>query len=257
MNNSSQSNIHSSAKIHESAKIGPFVTIEQNVEIGAGSVIESHAFIGKNTKLGKGNYIGPFTSLGGASQSKYDNFDDESGLEVGDNNKFHEYCCINRGSLTSNQVTKIGDNNVFMAFTHVGHDCVIGNNSVMVNQATLAGHVIIGNNVTLGYSVAVRQFCQVGDGAFVSECATVVKDIMPFVIVRGAPTRVVGINKVGLERLQVPEPEMALIKECFRAVFRRNLLVEEAVKHIETLADSTRKATILDFLAGSNRGIVR
>ena len=250
--------IDSSATIDSTVKVGPFATIGPNVKIGAGSVIESYAIVHRNTVLGENNLVSSFVSLGGASQSKHDRHDDASSLIIGSDNSFHEYCCINRGSVHASGKTEIGDNNIFMAYTHVAHDCIIHNNVVLVNQATLAGHVRVNSNALLGYAVAVRQFCIIGQNAFISEGATVVKDVMPCAVVRGNPTRVVGVNKVGLARLEIAASEVEQIQECFRIVFRRNLTCEQAVAEINALASETDNVRqILTMLNNSERGLVR
>lgn len=250
--------IHESAKIHESATIGPFASIGQNVTVGPDCIIEAHAVIHKNTILGAGNFISSYVSLGGASQSKHDNCDDESFLIIGANNSFHEFCSINRGSLLSSGKTIIGDNNKFMAYVHIGHDCIIGNHTVFVNQATLAGHVQVMDYATIGYSAAVRQFCKVGQGAFINGGSLVVKDIMPYVMVQANPTRVVGINKVGLGRLNFDSDQISEIQECYRKVFRRKLTLDQAIAEImATKSDNHGVENILNLLKSSERGLVR
>lgn len=250
--------IDASAKIAADVEVGAFATIGPNVEIQSGSKIEPYAIIHKNTTIGKNNFVGSFVSLGGASQSKHDNHDDASYLIIGENNHFHEYCCINRGSIHAGAETKIGSNNIFMSYCHIGHDCQVGNNVVLVNQATLAGHVMIANNVIVGYAAAIRQFCKIGDSAFIGEGAKVVKDVLPFTIVRGEPTRVVGINKIGLTRQEKSAEEIAKIQECFRIVFRKNLTSAEAIANIsEKQYQLASVDFILDMLKNSERGLVR
>lgn len=247
-----------SAKIDSSVSVGAFASIGPNVEIGANSVVESHAVIHKNTNIGNDNYISSFVSLGGASQSKHDNYQDDSSLIIGNNNNFHECCCINRGSIHDSKATKIGNNNIFMAYTHVGHDCEIFDHVVMVNQSTLAGHVVVNSHAVIGYSSAVRQFCQIGKCSFISEGAAILKDVLPFVLVRGNPVRVVGINKIGLSRLEFSEADIAMAQECFRIVFRRNNSCAEALEQLAKLSDrSNITKAIVEMLDNSSRGLVR
>lgn len=250
--------VDSTAKIDSTVKIGAFANIGPNVQIGAGSVVESHAVIHKNTTIGRDNFISSFVSLGGASQSKHDNHDDSSSLLIGDNNNFHEYCCVNRGSIHASTLTKIGNNNILMAYTHVGHDCEIFDHVVMVNQSTLAGHVVVNSHAVLGYSAAVRQFCQIGTCSFISEGAAILKDVLPFVVVRGNPVRVVGINKIGLGRLDFSEADIALTQECFRIIFRRNNSCVEALEQLLKLSEESNiTKTIVEMLKNTSRGLVR
>ena len=250
--------IDSSAHIDASVKVGAFASIGPNVKINSGTVIEPYAVIHKNTEIGRDNFVGSFVSLGGASQSKHDNPNDNAKLVLGDGNSFHEYCCVNRGSVHAGGLTQIGSNNIFMAYTHVGHDAKIADHVVLVNQATLAGHVVVKSHAVLGYAVAVRQFCQVGQSAFISEGALIVKDVMPFMIVRGNPTRVVGINKIGIERLALAEAEISAIADCYRIIFRRNLTCSEASSEIMQQYQASKSAqTILEMLEHSERGLVR
>lgn len=246
------------AKIDENVIVGAFATIGPEVEILAGTKIEPYAIINKNTSLGKDNFVSSFVSLGGASQSKHDSHNDSSFLKIGDGNYFHEYCCINRGSIHAAGETKIGNNNIFMSYSHIGHDCIVANNTVLVNQATLAGHVELSDNVIVGYAAAIRQFCKIGNSAFIGEGAKIVKDVLPFTIVRGEPTRVVGINKIGLTRQQIDNDEIEKIQNCFRIVFRKNLTCAEAIAEI--IANNynlERVDMILSMLENSERGLVR
>lgn len=250
--------VHESAVIHKDANIGPFVVIGENVVVGASTIIEAHSVVHKNTILGTGNTVGSYVSLGGASQSKHDKHDDDSALIIGNNNSIHEFCTINRGSIHASKKTIIGNDNTLMAYVHIGHDCLVKNNCVFVNQATVAGHANIMDNAIIGYAVAIRQFCQIGHGAFINGGSLVVKDVLPYMIVQANPTRVIGINKIGLERMQFNADQIAEIKECFRIVFRRNLSVQEALQEISSInSKHYAVANIIAMLKDTERGLVR
>lgn len=239
-------------------RIGPYAVVGPNVTLGAGCVIAGHAVLHKNITMGQRNHVASFASLGGDSQSRHDHPDDHGCLKIGDNNTFHEYCTVNRGSIHDSGETVIGDNNVLMMATHVAHDCRLGNGITLVNQATLAGHVQVSDHAVIGHCAGVRQFCKVGFGAFIDRLAPINKDVMALTMVRGIPPKVLGINKVGMERLGYGPELMRTFEECYRIVFRRSLEVEEATQQLLALVTTFPEVQhMLDTLADSERGLVR
>ena len=250
--------IASDVKLSEGVEVGPFSVIHSGVKIGARTRIGSHCVIGEGTHIGADNLLHPFSSIGGASQSRGGSEETGAHLEMGDRNVIHEYCTLNRGSLADGGVTRIGNDNLFMAYVHVAHDCRIGDHVVLVNHTTLGGHVQVNNGAVLGAFTAVRQFCRIGAYSFLTESAALSRDAMPYVCMRRIPPTVLGINRVGLRRHGFDEDQIAMISEAHRAVFRRNLSAKAAC---DWLRDHVEKHAclhpMLEMLSSSERGIVR
>ena len=192
--------IHPSVNIHEDVSIGPYSVIGQDVSIESGTVIGSHVVIKGPTSIGQNNKIFHFCSIGEEPQDKKFNQDSNSSLVIGSGNTIREYVSINRGTDAGGGKTVIGNENWIMAYVHIAHDCIIGNNSIFANNATLAGHVIIENFVTLGGFTGVHQFCRVGSYSFSAISSVIVKDVLPYILVSGNTAKPSGLNREGLKR---------------------------------------------------------
>ncbi len=254
---SKQAIIDPSAKIDSSVTIGPFAVIGADVEIGAGSIVGPHVVINGPTKIGKNNRFFQFSSIGEVCQDiKYHG--EESRLEIGDNNTFREGCTVHRGTLHGGSLTKIGNNNLFMVNTHVAHDCIIGNNVIFSNNASVAGHVRVDDFANLGGFVGVHQFCIIGAHSFAAGGSIIQKDVAPFVMVAGHPAQTHGLNTVGLTRRDFSAESINTLKQAYKIVFRSSPTVSDAVNKLNTLVASCKEVVLLrDFLLQSSRGIVR
>ncbi|MBQ0725176.1 MAG: acyl-ACP--UDP-N-acetylglucosamine O-acyltransferase [Cycloclasticus sp.] len=249
--------IDPSATIAANVKIGPYTVIGANVTIGSGTVIGSHVSINGTTTIGKNNRIYQFSSIGEDPQDKKYH-GEPSFLEIGDNNEIREFTTIHRGTLQDNNLTSIGNNNLFMAYTHVAHDCVIENDVILANAASLGGHVHLGSNVILGGFSIVHQFCQLGEYCFSAMGSAITKDVPPFVMVGGRPTKPHGINSVGLERRGFEKTTILQIKRAYKTLYKSGLKLSEATTQLKELAEKEPELQILvDFLAKSNRSILR
>jgi UDP-N-acetylglucosamine acyltransferase len=249
--------VDSHAELADGVSIGPYSVIGADVKIGAGTVIGSHVVIKGPTSIGKDNRIYQFSSIGEDPQDK--KYAAEiTRLEIGDRNIIREFTSMHRGTQQDNCVTKIGDDNLFMAYTHVAHDCIIGNNVIMANGASLAGHVHLNNNAILGGFTLVHQFTQVGQYSFAAMGSAITQDIPPFIMVGGKPTRPHGINSVGMERNGISAEDIRLIRNAYKIIYKMNLRLEDAIEKMEELAsDSKQLADMISFLRNVSRGILR
>ena len=249
--------VDSHAELADGVSIGPYSMIGADVKIGAGTVIGSHVVIKGPTSIGKDNRVYQFSSIGEDPQDK--KYAAEiTRLEIGDRNTIREFTSMHRGTQQDNCVTKIGDDNLFMAYTHVAHDCIIGNNVIMANGASLAGHVHLNNNAILGGFTLVHQFTQVGQYSFAAMGSAITQDIPPFIMVGGKPTRPHGINSVGMERNGISAEDIRLIRNAYKIIYKMNLRLEDAIEKMEELAsDSKQLADMISFLRNVSRGILR
>lgn len=248
------------AKIGQGNTIGPYCVIGPGVQMGDNNQLSSHVVLERNVVLGSNNFIASFACIGGCSQSVHDNPEDPTFVSIGNHNRFYEYCTINRGSLSDKKTTTVGHHNHFMACSHVAHDCVVEDHVVLVNHATLGGHAVVRAHAIIGAFVAVRQFCEIGSYAFMVEACQIVKDVLPYTVVQGSDCRVRGINKVGLRRHDFTDKQIQLINEAFRVIYRRGLVVKDALAQLEAMMakdDGAVVAPIHAFLQNSSRGIVR
>lgn len=255
--------IHPSAVIDPGARldlgveVGPFAVIGAGVEIGAGTRIGPHTVIRGPTRIGCGNRIFQFASVGEDPQDiKYGG--EETRLEIGDRNQIREYVTLHRGTVQDQGVTRIGSDNLFMAYTHVAHDCRIGNHVIMSNGASLAGHVEIQDWAILGGFTIVHQFCRIGAHGFCAMGSVLGKDVPPFVTVGGHPAEPHGINTEGLRRRGFAEASIQAIRRAYRTLYLSNLKLGEAVAGLRQMAETVPEIAILaDFIADSQRSIVR
>lgn len=255
--------IHATAVVSENAKIannveiGPFCYVGDNVEIGEGCKLNSHVVVKGSTKIGKNNQFFQFCSIGEDCQDKK-YAGEETFLEIGDDNVFRENCTIHRGTIQDNSITKIGSRNLLMVGVHVAHDCLIGNDNIMANLTTLAGHVHVGDFVILGGLTAVHQFCHIGSHAFTGVSAVILRDVPPYVMVSGTKNIPQGINSEGLKRRGFDSEEIQAVKRAYKILYRQGNTFNEAVAQIQELQQKHSSLKIMsDFFHSSNRGILR
>lgn len=246
------------ARIDDGASLGPYCIVGAGVEIGPGTELLGHVVVRGPTRIGANNRIFQFCSLGDDPQDKKFRGEPESRLEIGSGNVIREYCSINRGTGAGGGVTRIGNRNWIMAYVHVAHDCEIGDDTVLANNATLAGHVTVGDNVVLGGFTGVHQFCRIGAYSFSAIASVIVKDVPPYMLVAGNTARPKGLNREGLRRHAFPAQEVEMLRRAYRILYREGLMLQEAVRRLQTLAgESLHVARLVEFIAGSGRGIVR
>ncbi len=252
-----QAIIEEGAVIGKNVTIGPWTYISKNVVIGDNCHISANVVINGPTRIGQGNRIFQFASIGEDCQDlKYAGEPTE--LIIGDNNVFRESCTIHRGTIQDKGITQIGNNNLFMAYTHVAHDCVVGNNCILANNASIAGHVHVGDYAILGGMSGVHQFCHIGAHSFVAATSLVLKDIPPYVMASGNGAKPFGLNSEGLKRRNFSPETIREIKQAYRKVYRQSLTVEQAINEINaTLAPSPELKIFTDFIQSSSRGIIR
>ena len=245
------------ARLAQGVEVGPFAVIGAGVEIGAGTRIGPHAVIRGPSRIGCDNRIFQFASVGEDPQDiKYGG--EETCLEIGDRNQVREYVTLHRGTVQDQGVTRIGNDNLFMAYTHVAHDCRIGNHVIMSNGASLAGHVEIQDWAILGGFTLVHQFCRIGAHSFCAMGTAVSKDIPPYLMVAGHPAEPRGINSEGLRRRGFSTPVIAAIKRAYRTLYLAGLRLEEARARLGELAAEVPEVALLaDFVADRGRGILR
>ena len=245
------------AELAADVTVGPFSVIGPEVSLGAGTVVGPHVVINGPTRIGRENHIFQFASIGDAPQDKK-YAGEPTRLEIGDRNVFRENCTVNRGTTHDKGVTRIGDDNLFMAYAHVAHDCSVGSNTVFANCAALGGHVTIGDWVILGGLTAVHQFTQVGAHAFLAGGAIVTRDVPPYVMVAGNPAAPHAVNAEGLKRRGFTEERIRAIREAYRVVYRSDLKLTEALERLGPSASQYEEVRLfVEFIRGSTRSIVR
>ncbi|HEV8312343.1 MAG TPA: acyl-ACP--UDP-N-acetylglucosamine O-acyltransferase [Burkholderiaceae bacterium] len=249
------------AELAASASIGPYAVIGAQVRIGDGTTVGAHCTIEGPTTIGRDNRIFQFASLGAAPQDmKYRGEPTE--LVIGDRNTIREFCTFNRGTAQDAGVTRIGDDNWIMAYVHIAHDVQLGNRTILANNATLAGHVHVGDWAIVGGLSGVHQFCHVGAHAMIGFQSHVSQDVPPYMTVSGNPLGVHGFNAEGLRRRGFSAERIALVKNMHRLLYRKGLTLDQAKAEMAALKGSVADGDadvqlLLDFLAASTRGIVR
>lgn len=252
--------ISDKAELHPTVTVGPFTVIEEGVKIGAGTTIASHAVLSGPAVIGKDNRICSFATIGGAPQDiSYKGEPTE--VIIGDGNLIREYVSIHRGTVHGAGKTVVGNNNMMMAYSHVGHDCIVGDHVILVNAATLGGHVQVGDRATVGGLVGVHQFCRIGKYAFVGGSSGVGLDVPPFSMVTGVRgrMRISGLNKIGMRRNGFTRETISKIDSAFRILYRSSdLLHQDAIKKVEEeITDCAEVDELVTFFKTSKRGIVR
>ncbi len=245
------------ARLAAGVDVGPFAVIGAGVEIGEGTRVGPHTVIRGPTRIGRDNRIFQFASVGEDPQDmKYGG--EETRLEIGDRNQIRECATLHRGTVQDQGVTRVGDDNLFMAYTHVAHDCRIGNHVIMANAASLGGHVEIQDWAILGGFTIVHQFCRLGAHSFCAMGSALSKDVPPYVTVGGQPAAPHGINSEGLRRRGFSPASIAAIKRAYRALYLAGLKLDEALERIGGLAAEVPEvAALAAFVAERGRGIVR
>ncbi len=245
------------AEIAPGVEVGPFTVIGPQVSIGEGTWIGPHAVIQGPTSIGRECRIFQFASVGDAPQDKK-YAGEPTRLEIGDRNVIRECTTINRGTVTGHGVTRIGDDNLFMACSHVAHDCIVGSHCVMANYTVLAGHVEIGDWVIMAGYAGVHQFGKVGAHAFLGNNAAVTRDVPPYLLVSGMPAEPKGVNSEGLRRRGFTPEQIVNIKNAYRVLYRSGLKLAEATQRLAELAETQPEVrAFVDFLGRATRSIVR
>ena len=255
--------IHSTAIISETAEIGEdchigaFSTVGDNVKLGDKVRLDSHVVVDGKTSIGDETHIFPFVSIGLAPQDlKYGG--EETATEIGKRNQIREFVTVHRGTAGGGGLTKVGDDNLLMAQAHVAHDCQLGNEIIMANAATLAGHVEIADRANIGAYSGVHQFCKIGLEAFVGGYSVVVKDAMPFAIIQGNHAKCFGLNRVGMKRRGYAKDTIKLLNRAFHLLLSAKLNTTQAVEKIkEEINDCGEVDLLVDFIESSKRGVVK
>ena len=246
------------AEIDDDVEVGPYTIIEKGAIIGPGTRIRSHVFIGEGTQIGKKCQIFQFASVGEAPQAlAYRG--EKTYLILGDQNIVREYVTLNRGTAPGGGKTVIGHNSLFMAYSHVAHDCHLGNHVILANGATLAGHIMIEDHAIVGGLSAIHQFCQIGAHAMISGLTGIAQDVPPYMTAAGSRAKLYGLNTVGLKRFKFSEETLRALKKAYRIIFRSNLTLENALKQVEEdeIAQLPEIQHLLQFIQQSKRGITR
>lgn len=248
--------IHPGARLGKDVEVGPYAVIGENVVIGEGTKIGAHAVIDGWTSIGKNCLIFPGASIGAEPQDlKF--VGEKSYVFIGDNTKIRECATVNRATGEGEE-TRIGANCLMMAYTHVAHNCVVGNNVIMSNAATLAGHVIVEDRAVIGGLTGVHQFVKIGRNAMIGGASKVVQDVVPYTIVDGHPAKVSGLNSVGISRAGIPIESRRNIKKAYKLLYRSGLSLAQAIAVIEQEVDSCAEVDhLLRFLRNAERGICR
>jgi UDP-N-acetylglucosamine acyltransferase len=242
------------ARIDKDVEVGPFSVIEDNVSIKKGTKIGSHCVITGNTTLGENNTVYTGAVIGSQAQDlKYKG--EKSFLEIGNNNLIREYVTINSGTGEGSK-TVIGNNNSILAYSHIAHDCIVGNGILMANLATLAGHVTVEDRAVIGGLAAAHQFVRIGELAILGGCSKVVQDVPPYMTADGHPAKIRGINKIGLERAGIDVKARSNLRKAYFIIFRSELIRKNAVEKVKKeLPQSDEISRLLKFIEGSKRGL--
>jgi len=257
------SNVHPTAivapgaELHPTVEVGPYAVIGPHVKLGEGSVVGPHAVIEGRTRLGARNRVFQFASIGAIPQDlKYAGEPTE--LHIGDGNQFREFTTLNLGTVGGGGVTRVGDGNLLMAYSHVAHDCTVGNGCIIANSVSLAGHVELEDHVILGGLSAVHQFTRIGRHAFIAGGSMVAMDVPPYCTAQGDRAELAGLNTVGLTRHGYDEDQLRRIKDAYRILFRSKLGLNEAVSKLRAEHGGNPEIDyLLGFILASKRGITR
>ncbi|MFC6670035.1 acyl-ACP--UDP-N-acetylglucosamine O-acyltransferase [Marinobacterium aestuariivivens] len=249
--------LDASARIASDVEIGPWTIIGPDVEIGAGTVIGPHVVVRGPTRIGSHNRIFQFASVGEDCQDKKYR-GEPTRLEIGDHNVIREGVTIHRGTVQDQGLTKIGSHNLLMAYAHVAHDCMVGDNIILANNVALAGHVHVGDHAILGGFTAVHQFCHIGAHVMCGAGTVVLKDIPAYVMATGNSAKPHGINVEGLRRRGFSPEALRTLRQAYKVVYRQRLTLEQALEKLnEMLASCAELQPLIDSLQASTRGIIR
>ena len=254
--------VHPAAKLALDVEVGPFCTVGEGVVIGAGCKLISHVVIDGDTHVGSGNTFFPFCSIGLASQDKK-YASEPTKVVIGNDNVFREGCTVHRGTIQDRGVTTIGSRGLFMAYAHVAHDCIVGDDVILANAATLGGHVHVGDWAILGGLAGVHQFCRIGEHAMVGGASCVLQDVAPYVLGQGNPFSLSTVNSEGLKRRGFSAEAVTTVRNAFKTVFRNGLTLKDAITALEgemlTSSDDAKAALLplVAFLQTPGRGLAR
>ncbi|GHV53917.1 acyl-[acyl-carrier-protein]--UDP-N-acetylglucosamine O-acyltransferase [Deltaproteobacteria bacterium] len=254
--------IHSTALVSPTAQLADNVTvghcavIEDNVILGEGTIVDNFATIKQFTRMGKNNHIHSYAMVGGIPQDlKFHG--EESWLELGDSNNVREFATVHRGTEGGGGVTRIGSHNLIMAYTHIAHDCILGNHIIMSNSATLAGHIIVEDGAILGGFAAVHQFSHIGKNAFVGAMSGIAMDVPPYMLAAGHRAELHGPNMVGLRRLNLSREVIAAIRSAYRAIWLSGIPRQKALEEVSIQFAAFREIQeIVTFIRESRRGVL-
>ncbi len=247
--------IHPSARLADNVHVGPYSVIGADVEIGAGTWIGPHVVLQGPARIGRDNKIFQFSSVGEMPQDlKFRG--EKTFLEIGDRNIIREFCTIHRGTAQDKSMTRIGNENLFMAYVHIAHDCFIGNHAIFANNASLAGHVIIEDYVTLSGFSGVFQFCRMGAYSFASTNSVVIKDVPPFIKVSGYYAKPFGLNTIGLQRRGFSDDAILQLRRAYKIIYRNSLTTAQALEELKQMS-TTEVQQLVQFIETSSAGIVR
>ena len=245
------------AQLAANVTIGPYAVVGEHVVIGSGTIVASHVVIEGWTEIGCDNHIFQFSSVGAAPQDlKYSG--QETQLKIGDRNRIREFTTLNRATAEGGGMTRVGNDNLFMAYSHVAHDCIVHDHVILANGATLAGHVEVESAAILGGLAAVHQFCRIGCHTMISGGAMVTQDIPPYTVAQGDRAKTMGLNLIGLKRRGFTEETIRGIKKAYRMIFRSGLRLEEALQKVTLEIEQTPELEhFINFIKDSQRGIAR
>jgi UDP-N-acetylglucosamine acyltransferase len=248
--------VDAQAEIGAGTIIGPYCIVRAEVVLGQNCWLQQHVTLSGPMRAGARNKFYAFSSIGQQTQDlKYQG--EPTYLEIGDENTFREFVTVNRSTRTEGK-TRVGNCGNFLAYSHIGHDCTVGDNVIFSNNGTLAGHVQVGDDAVMGGLTAVHQFCRIGRFAITGGCSKIVQDVPPFMIADGNPAEIRGVNLVGLERKGFPAENVKLIKEAFRLIYRSKYNTRQAIEAIrKELRLTAEIAQIIEFIEQSERGIIR
>jgi UDP-N-acetylglucosamine acyltransferase len=258
--------VDAAAQLADDVEIGPYTVVGPNVQIGSGTKIGAHCVISGYTEIGSNNQIFQFNSIGAAPQDKKYR-GEPTRLVIGNNNTIREFCTFNTGTAQDVGVTSVGDDNWIMAYVHIAHDCQVGSHTILANNATLGGHVHLGDWVIVGGLSGIHQFVKVGAHAMLGFASAVTQDVAPFVMADGNPLGLRGLNAEGLKRRGFTPERVANIKEAYRTIFRRGLILTVALEQLELMRQKNQAdaltlheqdvQTLIEFISQSTRGIAR
>lgn len=250
--------VDAGARLHESVAVGPYTVIGPGVEIGAGTQILSHVVLAGPMTLGRDNVVHPFASLGAISQDKTAKLDEATRVEIGDRNTIRENVTINRGTLKEQGLTKVGNDNWIMAGTHIAHDCIVGNHTILANAVLLAGHVTIDDHVILGGYSGVHQFCRIGQGAFSGGGSIILGSVPPFVMVQGNPAEPRAINSEGLKRRGFSAEDIGAIKDAYKLIYLSGKPMAEIKAELAEAARANAQVALMaEFIDTLKRPLAR
>ena len=253
-----QATVAASAKLGEGVKVGAYAVVGEEVELGDSCVLHPHAVVQGPSRFGKNNVFHPFCVIGGDPQD-YTFRGERVELVAGEGNIFREYVTVSRGTQKGGGKTSLGDNNFFLAYSHIGHDSQVGSNTLFVNGATLAGHVTVEDFATIGAFCPVHQFCRIGRYAYIGASTVITQDVPPFSkIVTERETRSFGINTIGLERKGFSPERLQALKRAYKLLLRSKLNTSQALEEMKkTLGDSADVKELIRFIESAERGIVK